>query len=105
MTERICEECREREGRQRAAFCRVCEHEVENPEGLEGPVCSECHQLYLAVRDWAAFKRAMQARWDTADPDHQTRVRLMNLRLAVEQHEAQHLEPFPMVVRPRTTRA
>lgn len=100
--ERICGECRERELRQRAAFCRVCENEVENAEGLEGPVCSECYENYLAIRDWPAFEQDMLARRNVADPDHVFRVRLVNLRGAVVQYEQQHLgERFPMVVRPR----
>jgi hypothetical protein len=102
MTERICDECRERERRQHARFCRVCEEEVENPEGLEGPVCTECYQKYLSVADWPAFEREMRAHsGDPADPDHRLRVNLFNLRWHVEQHEQQHLERFPMVVRPR----
>lgn len=101
IAERICDECREREGRQRAGFCRVCESEVENPEGLVGPVCTECYGQYLEVQDWPALEREMRARWNPEDPEHQTRVRLVNLRGHVEQHESQHLERFPMVVRPR----
>lgn len=99
--ERICDECRERESRQRAGFCRICEHELENAEGLEGPICSDCHRRYLAIQDWPAYERGMRARWNVADPDHVFRVRLVNLRLATEQYEQQHLERFPMVVRPR----
>jgi hypothetical protein len=98
---RVCQECLERERRQKAAACSVCEHEVENPEGSEGPVCLECYQLYLAVEDWPAFEREMRARWNTTAPDHKTRVRLMNLRLAVEQYEREHLERFPMIIRRR----
>jgi hypothetical protein len=43
----------------------------------------------------------MKALWDPADSSHSTRVRLVNLRLAIDQHEAQELERFPLVVRPR----
>ena len=110
---RVCHECVEREERQRAAFCRICEHEVENPEGLEGPVCTECHGLYLTIswdtldrlcrsEDWDAIKRYLTEP-GTDRLDYRTRVRLTNLRLAVIRHEEQQLTRFPMVVRPRRT--
>jgi hypothetical protein len=108
---RVCQECMERERRQKAALCRICEHEVENPEGLEGPICSKCYGLYLST-SWAILDGLVVSEaWEdiknyfsvTLEPSARVelRMRLANLRMNVKQHEHQHLERFPMVVRER----
>jgi NMD protein affecting ribosome stability and mRNA decay len=57
LTQRICDECAERERRQKAGACSLCGNAIENPDGAEGAICSNCYARYLST-NWEAIDAA-----------------------------------------------